>query len=339
MPRCGSQCWLCDLPIRYDTYEGCTHHCSYCFVQRKNSLQVRMGESAESLKRFINGVRTKETRWADWDIPIHWGGMSDPFQPCEQMYKRSLEALKVLAETKYPCVISTKGRLCCEEPYYSLIAQGNIVMQVSAVCSKYDELETGAPSFEERLEMIGKLSKAAKRVIVRVQPYLPDVFEDVMRNIKRFADAGAYGIIFEGMKFDKKKKGTIKVGGDNVIPMPVLKRDFERLREECHKNGVAFFSGENRLRKMGDSLTCCGCDGVEGFRANCFNLNHLLNGDNTKPTEAQLEKGTGAPFKAIHQNTEEARFCYSSSFAQMMLWEYKHHRKYIDAVMGIEADE
>ena len=79
MPDCGTQCWLCDLPIRYDTYKGCTHNCKYCFVQRKSSLDVEMGESVEQLKSFIEGGRTQTTNWCDWNIPIHWGGNERSF--------------------------------------------------------------------------------------------------------------------------------------------------------------------------------------------------------------------------------------------------------------------
>lgn len=40
MPNCGSQCWLCDMPIRFDTYKGCTHGCKYCFVQRNGKYDI-----------------------------------------------------------------------------------------------------------------------------------------------------------------------------------------------------------------------------------------------------------------------------------------------------------
>ena len=102
MPECGSQCWLCDLPIRFDTYKGCSHGCTYCFVQRKSSLEVGLNESPERLYEFTQGKRNQKTVWADWDIPIHFGGMSDPFQPCEKQHKKTLEALKILAKTQYP---------------------------------------------------------------------------------------------------------------------------------------------------------------------------------------------------------------------------------------------
>lgn len=326
---------MCDLPIRFDTYEGCTHRCSYCFVQRKSSLEVKAHESHKGLDGFIKGKRTGETRWCDWDIPIHWGGMSDPFQPCEKKYRYSLEALKILADTKYPCVISTKGKLCVEEPYISLIEQGNIVMQISAVCSKYDSLEPGAPTFEERLLMIQRLSKAAKRVIVRCQPYIPDVFQDVKDNMKRFSAAGAHGVIFEGMKFIRKKPGLVKVGGDMCIPKEILERDFSILRDECHRNGLSFLCGENRLRNMGDSLTCCGCDGVPGFKANTFNLSHILNGDKVQPTSGQKAPDSAIPFQTVYQNPGTYKnVIKGSSFERLIWWTLKNKRDYVLKTLG-----
>lgn len=335
MPKCGSQCWLCDLPIRFDTYKGCSHRCKYCFVQRKTNLEVKEHESAKTLKEFIDGKRTGETKWCDWDIPIHWGGMSDPFQPCEKQYRKSLEALRVLADTGYPCVISTKGRLCVEEPYYSLIKDGNIVMQVSAVCSKYDKLEPGAPSYEERLEIIDKLSKVAKRVIVRVQPYVTDVLEDVITNIKRIADAGAHGIVIEGMKFNRKKPNTVKVGGDWCIRKERLKSDFLKIRKVCHNNGLAFYCGENRLRAMGDSLTCCGCDGVPGFIPNRYNLSHILNGDKQEPTKGMKQEHTGVPFQAVYQEAGTYQnLIKGNTFENLMKHTATTKRDYVKTVLG-----
>ena len=115
MPNCGTQVVLCDLPIRFDTYKGCSHQCKYCFVQNKTDLtNIGKGETVKSLRDFIEGKRTKETRWCDWDIPLHWGGMSDPFQPAEKKNKLSLECLKLFKETQYPFVVSTKGKLIYE---------------------------------------------------------------------------------------------------------------------------------------------------------------------------------------------------------------------------------
>ena len=68
MPACGSQVILCDVPIRFDTYEGCSHLCEYCFVQRKSDVfnNIKPRETVASLVNFIKGKRTGEVACCDW---------------------------------------------------------------------------------------------------------------------------------------------------------------------------------------------------------------------------------------------------------------------------------
>lgn len=233
--KCGTQVILCNLPVRFDTYKGCSHGCKYCFAQKKQNIaKIQRDETVEALRSFIEGKRGRETAWCDWNIPIHWGGMSDPFQPIEKNIRASYECLKLLAETKYPFVVSTKGKLVAEPEYLELLEKCNCVVQVSMVCSKYDQLEPGTPSYEERLKIVETLAPRVQRVIVRIQPYMPEVFRDVMKNIPRLAAAGVYGVVVEGMKFYKAKKGMVKIGGDNCYPLNVLRPHFEAIRAECH---------------------------------------------------------------------------------------------------------
>lgn len=338
MPSCGSQCYLCDLPIRFDTYKGCTHACEYCFVKRNNYKlsEIDMGESPNQLISFINGVRGNETNWCDWNIPLHWGGMSDPFQPCEKKYRRSYECLKVFAKTHYPVVISTKGKLIVEEDYLDLLSKCNAVVQISAVCSSYDKMERGAPTYEERLNMASILSKKVKRVIIRIQPYMHEVFDEVYANLDKIAKTGAYGVIIEGMKYVKKRTGLIKVGGDYVYPYDVIKEDFLRLQQKAHKLGLKIYAGENRLRKYGDSLTCCGIDGLEGFKPNTYNLNHILKGDITEPTKAMRQVGTSKCFAALDMTSRYHNVLKERSFAYNMCAYYKEKKPLVDAVLGVK---
>ena len=296
--KCGSQIILCNLPVRFDTYRGCSHGCRYCFAQKKNDIShIERDESVDGLRSFIEGKRGNETEWCDWNIPIHWGGMSDPFQPVEKQIRASYECLKLLAETKYPFVVSTKGRLIADPEYLDLLAQCNCVLQISMVCSKYDRLERGTPSYEERLAILKTVSARVQRTIVRIQPYMPEVFHDVMKNIPRIAEAGAYGVIVEGMKF---------------------------------------YSGENRLRAMGDSMTCCGIDGLPGFRPNEYNLCMLMNGKNPEPTEKMKEVGTGGPFKTLNQSAGSGRKIAKQSFYGLMQEELAKKTDYHRKVFGLD---
>ena len=56
-----------------------------------------------------------------------------------------------------------------DEEYLQLLEKCNCVVQISLVCSDFDKIEKGCPTFEERLDIIRKISPRVKRVIVRVQ--------------------------------------------------------------------------------------------------------------------------------------------------------------------------
>ena len=305
--KCGSQIILCNLPVRFDTYRGCSHGCRYCFAQKKKNdiSHIERDESVDGLRSFIEGKRGNETEWCDWNIPIHWGGMSDPFQPVEKQIRASYECLKLLAETKYPFVVSTKGRLIADPEYLDLLAQCNCVLQISMACSKYDRLERGTPSYEERLTILKTVSARVQRTIVRIQ-------------------------------FFKAKPGMTKIGGDFCYPLPRLRHDFEAIKAECHRYGLKFYSGENRLRAMGDSMTCCGIDGLPGFRPNEYNLCMLMNGKNPEPTEKMKEVGTGGPFKTLNQSAGSGRKIAKQSFYGLMQEELAKKTDYHRKVFGLD---
>ena len=307
MPDCGSQIFLCDVPIRFDTYEGCSHDCKYCFASRKKGINIiKKGEGKESLINFINGKRSIKTNWADWDIPLHWGGMSDPFQPCEEECEYSYECLKVFKETQYPFIVD-------------ILKDCNVVVQISLVSPKYDNIELGCPTFDERIEMIKKIAPKVKRLNVRIQPYIREAKKDILNNLKLYKEIGVYGIILEGMKFKKKSGHLERLGGDCVYHLKDLEKDFSEIKKIAHSLGLKFYCGENRLRNMGDDLCCCGIDGLEGFKGNNYNLNHLLY-DKDKPiaTEAMLLNGSGLVFKSLGQNTTVQNFVKDKTFKECM---------------------
>ena len=286
-----------------------------------------MKNCAKQLRSFIDGKRNGVTKWCDWAIPLHWGGLSDPFQPIERRGGASLECLKVFAETKYPVIISTKGKLITDEPYLSILRECNAVVQVSMVCSSYDRMEPGAPSFDERLSMVARLAGNCRRVIVRAQPYITGVKREFLSNVPRFAEAGAHGVTVEGMKFKKGKPGLVKVRGDYCYPEDLLEAHYALIRDACHDAGLAFYCAENRLRPMGDSPACCGCGDLPGFRGNRFNAVSLLNGIDCAPTDRMKEVGTAMCFKAIHQSPGSSIELRKESFASQMAKETESYQR------------
>jgi DNA repair photolyase len=243
--------------------------------------------------------------------------VSDPFQPVESTYKRSKEFLKIFAETKYPFIFSTKGKIIASSEYIDLLRNCNAVGQVSMLSPRYDKIERNAPPYTERITMLEKIIPVCKRVIVRLQPYTPDVFEDVISSLSRYADMGVYGVTVEGLKVWYAHKGLVKVAGDYTYPKAILESHYRKIRTESHKVGLKFFAGENRLRNLGDSLCCCGSEGLEGFKENKSNLNHYFF-DELLFTDRMNEPGTGYCFKSLFQDTLSTQILKTKSFREMM---------------------
>jgi hypothetical protein len=99
----------------------------------------------------------------------------------------------------------------------------------------------------------------------------------------------------------------------------VLRRRFEEVREACHRHGVKFYCGENRLRSMGDNLCCCGIEGLDGFKGNTYNLNHYLyDRESFTATDAMKKPGSGIAFKTVIQRSFAHSVLKKKSMAEMV---------------------
>lgn len=183
-------------------------------------------------------------------------------------------------------------------------------------------MEKGASKYEDRINAIKQIAPH-KRVIVRVQPYIPDVLIDVLKEVRVWAEIGVYGIVIEGMKYASRVKGVelVSVGADMCYRVGLLKEHYDKIKASCHKNGLRFFCGENRLRAMGDSLCCCGIEGM-GWKENKANLNHIIydpqgvaysNGQKTHPITRLCQKTTAQYYAKSHSYEDAMKLIAKST--------------------------
>jgi hypothetical protein len=190
--------------------------------------------------------------------------------------------------------------------------------QISVASPAYDKLEKNAPSFDERVKLIGVLSKTVGRVMVRIQPYIMQFHESILQSLKLFSDQGAYGVVVEALKLNSRREGLEKVTGDWVYPLGRLRIKFQEIKESCQSLGLQFYSGENRLRSMGVSTNCCGTDGLPDFVGNMANANALLAGGEITFTDQMTKVGTGYAMKAIIQTSLMVAVLRENSYKTMM---------------------
>jgi len=301
----NNQLYYCGVPFRLDSYNGCQHGCVYCFVRaaeltsaaRKNRGQTLLVADEYSVKRdLMTAFDTNKQmaniaiEWLRHRVPIHWGGMSDPFQPCERKYKITRQWMKFLSWYNYPVLISTKGTMMIEPEYMELIKEGKYAFQVSLINDDDEfvkQIEPGAPAPSERMKALEILANAGVWTAVRIQPMIPNskVEQDLPRFIERLAKIGVKHILAEGYKVPVRNPIGMKAvwdicpeawkayqyndkvseGFEWLLPSWRKWQYVKVLLEVCHANGMTFGVADNDMRDLGDVVCCCGADVIPGF--------------------------------------------------------------------------
>lgn len=238
-----SQFYFCPVPLRLDTYSGCSHNCLYCFANNSNQKYIinpDMLEKATSIKNFevkptslkiiksyLNvAFNNKPNRFSNQEaiavellkrkVPLHFGGMSDPLQPIEEKYNLTYDTLTLLKSYNYPVIFSTKGKLLLTEKYYKLIKDyENFALQISLIDDRQevlDILEPTASSVEERLKMFEIYQD--KWTACRIQPFIVGLSESrIIPILDKLKERGVNHVMVEGMKFfSSNKLANKKIG-------------------------------------------------------------------------------------------------------------------------------
>lgn len=85
---------------------------------------------------------------------------------------------------------------------------------------------------------------------------------------------------------------------------------------------------------MGDDMTCCGIEGLEGFRPNTYNICMMINGKNPQPTELMKTIGTAEAFKTLDQNAGSGQKIAKQSLAGIMQRELAQKTDYYKKIFG-----
>ena len=225
-------------------------------------------------------------------MPIHFGGMSDPFQPIERSLKVSLKTLNLLQKYHYPTIISTKSALLIERRYLKILEDmDNLAVQITLISSSEQatqKLEPNAPSVEKRLELFAKLSEHDIWTSCRMQPLIPKVNDEDYELIDKLAAAGCEHVIVEHYKMptysslNRRKMMNDACSYDIEsyyrrscskprgmffeLPSSDKVVQLRKLVAHIHEKNMTFGAADNDFHDLGDSTCCCGVDGLPGFQ-------------------------------------------------------------------------
>ncbi|WP_353163776.1 radical SAM protein [Empedobacter brevis] len=295
-----SQFSFCGLPFRLDTYAGCAIGCKYCFARTRggniNSKQLKVANHNDIISTFQNALTSNNngiiSQFIRNNVPLHFGGMSDPFQSIEKRFGTSYFVLEYLKSINYPVVVSTKSDLIISPKYLSLLkSYKNLVIQISISTLDNDKskiIEPNAPSPELTLQMIQTLNDNGVNTTIRWQPYIIGVSDRLEDFVNRISKLNVKHLSFEHLKLpleknidldnkikkitgksiyeEYKKLNAIVDGRELILPIEFKKTSIFKLKEISKKHNINIGFADNEFQYLSDFNCCCsGIDMFNGF--------------------------------------------------------------------------
>ena len=194
---------FCPNAFRIDMYRGCDFGCRYCFANMEWKATQEYGWAEARLekiqKRFELAFDTPEKESKDiliellrHKVPLHCGGMSDPFQNREWKYELTYKLIELCNKYDYPIVFSTKTANLPEK-YFDILTPRLHAFQVSIMGfpGKYTDIwESNTPTSEERVDFVRKLREKGFWCSIRIQPIIN--IKNVLYLIRESKDIPSY---------------------------------------------------------------------------------------------------------------------------------------------------
>ncbi|MBP5423799.1 MAG: hypothetical protein J6Y78_15290 [Paludibacteraceae bacterium] len=298
-----SQFKFCPNAFRIDMYRGCDFGCKYCFANMEAFGETGTGLSSwrvadfeDVKKKFELALETdKESKSVIVEllrhrVPLHCGGMSDPFQKREWDLGLTGKLIELSNKYDYPICFSTKTA-GLPTKYYDMLNPKIHAFQVSIPGYHYDYIkrwETNTPSASRRAELVQLLRKDyGIWCSVRIQPiidireamYLIRDLEDLpsyysIEHIHVISDSYvALKSLTEYIKETKTENLFTQNGGVLEYRHDIKRRNAEKLIQMANRYGVKVGVADNDLHYMSQSRCCCGIDLIGGAFDNYLKYN------------------------------------------------------------------
>lgn len=330
MIKIAKSCLVCPYAVFFDTYSGCSHSCSYCFVKNYRDINdIKVDTTPKSVLDFINGKRNTITNWVRKDFPLRWGVLSDPFQPVEKIKKVSYEILKVFAKTGYPFIVTTKSSLIRNKEYKDVLRDCNFILQVSCITENVtNKFETGIRNFNERLEMLNDYRDIAFKTVVRCCPYRIEYADDVIDLIPKYADVGVKLFQVNSFFSNTKFPNSIFNRGNYEYDPNFIKPFLVKLKNKCHESNLVF--GCTDRCGISDTVGCCVGEDYGIFAGNkaCELYLKREGGKLFEFEEILYEEGTAQFYHEIKRGGVFSRKNLSHyNYAQMFMYHFNFNRR------------
>ena len=303
---------FCPNAFRVDTYKGCDMGCRYCFANMEWNRDLSnnwdfadMKKIEYVFKRALDRDRESKDILVELirhRVPIHCGGMSDPFQSREWTCELTYRLIELSNKYNYPVQFSTKTDFL-DEKYYKVLNPELHAFQISLMGYDDDYIrkwERNTPTAKQRLEFAKELKKRGFWVGIRIQPII-----DISQVVKLCynLDRNVNYVTLEHIKSQTAVTQTMETLNsyytqdelDRLFYINHAKLEMRKhIREEnirqikviLNGKGIKVGVGDNDLHYMSDTRCCCGTDTINSNFDNYmkYNLTYCCTGKSDTDT-------------------------------------------------------
>lgn len=225
----------------------CSHKCAYCFA---NLNDPKRAGDVKAIMRFLASYTERNTLEATLlksGYPVVVSNRSDPFSYSN--YKAMLPILRAMTELEIPVAIQTKGGPGADEALEFLPPS---VWYISISMLDDDirkKIEPGAPSIDSRLRLIERVTQAGGRVILGLNPIVPEWLPNPKFLLSLAKNAGAEAVWIEELHLNVKQIANMSEAEKRVMGSDILERARKKKRDILDKD--AFFAARDIAAEMG----------------------------------------------------------------------------------------
>lgn len=272
---------LCTCPRKYSfsPYVGCEHSCLYCYA----SSYIKGFEKVRIKKNLIFNL-TKDLSSLKEQLYISMSNSSDPYQPIEEKTKLTRECLKIFKERGIRVLILTKSDLVLRD--LDILKKMKVVVSVTITTLDEEiasELEPNSPSPTKRLRALSKLAEERIPTVLRIDPIIPGINDDVRDLILMAKDIGVKHVVSStyklrldswkrlkekfGERIDRLRKLYFvdgeKISGYYYLPSSLREKIMKNVKEVVEANGLTFACCREGFSYLNSAV----CDGSHLFQA------------------------------------------------------------------------
>jgi DNA repair photolyase len=223
-------CVPIELSIHY-----CSHKCAYCFA---NLGSPDRKADVKRIYRLLQGYQERHTVVAmllQQGYPVLVSNRVDPFAASN--YKVALPLLETLTAMGIAVCIQTKGGLGIDDALSFLPPSVWYISIAYEDDARRAAIEPGAPSLDERYELIETLVQHGHKVVVGLNPLVREWLPDAVPTLNRLKAAGVSGVWIERLHFNRKQSGNLTERERAAMGHDVV----ERAHQKINKHDFAYF--------------------------------------------------------------------------------------------------